>query len=150
MLTSVPGAPELDGVGETVAQDLGRTAAVGVDLKAGPKGSWSNARRWQALVEHAKILDLNVVQIGNFPPKTTSGAAAADAAVNSAVTACSVLNYLISIAILQRLAERGIPRPEPDENRRLRRIFEADFCNLRSPPRPLRPNRPDESPPACY
>lgn len=99
-------------------------------------------------MEHAKILDLNVVEISNFPPMTTSGAAAADAAVTSGVTA-GRLNYLSSIAILHRLAERDIPCPEPDENRQLRRIFEADFCNLRSPPRPLRPNRPDESPTTC-
>jgi LacI family transcriptional regulator, repressor for deo operon, udp, cdd, tsx, nupC, and nupG len=96
---------------------------------SGPKGSWSNSRRWQALVEHAKILDLDVVQIGNFPPKMTSGAAAADAAVNSGVTACIVFNDLIAIGMLQRLAERGIHVPSQMSIVGCDDIFGADFCN---------------------
>ncbi|HWU45538.1 MAG TPA: LacI family DNA-binding transcriptional regulator [Humibacter sp.] len=96
---------------------------------SGPAGSWSNARRWQALQRHASDLGLDVVKIGNFPPKMTSGAAAADAAVNQAVTACVAFNDLIAIGMLQRLAERGIQVPDQMSIVGCDDIFGAEFCN---------------------
>ena len=96
---------------------------------AGPLTSQSSERRWAALSEAAQDRGVEVRRLGPFAPKTQSGAAAADAAVHSGVTACIAFNDLIAIGMLQRLRERGIRVPEEMSIVGCDDIFGADFCN---------------------
>lgn len=105
---------------------LGHTSVAYV---SGPAVSQSSARRWTALATIAEERDVEVRILGPFAPKTQSGAAAADAAVHSGVTACIVFNDLIAIGMLQRLRERGISVPEGMSIVGCDDIFGADFCN---------------------
>ncbi len=95
----------------------------------GPASSWSNAKRWKAFEEEARNRNLNTFHVGPFAPKTTSGAAAADAAVYTGATACIVFNDLLAIGMLQRLRERGIRVPDDMSIVGCDDIFGADFCN---------------------
>lgn len=96
---------------------------------AGPLTSQSSERRWTALSDAARERGVEVRSLGPFAPKTQSGAAAADAAVHSGVTACIAFNDLIAIGMLQRLRERGIRVPEEMSIVGCDDIFGADFCN---------------------
>ena len=95
---------------------------------AGPLTSQSSTLRWNALAA-AEDRGVEVRRLGPFAPKTQSGAAAADAAVHSGVTACIAFNDLIAIGMLQRLRERGIRVPEDMSVVGCDDIFGADFCN---------------------
>ncbi|ROP74486.1 LacI family transcriptional regulator [Curtobacterium sp. PhB115] len=96
---------------------------------AGPDSSWSNERRWKALVRVAKRLGVRVARIGPHAPFVDSGAAAADAAVHAGATACIAFNDLIAIGMLARLRERGVRVPEDMSIVGCDDIFGADFCN---------------------
>lgn len=96
---------------------------------AGPLTSQSSERRWTALSGAAEERGVEVLRLGPFAPKTQSGAAAADAAVHSGVTACIAFNDLIAIGMLQRLRERGIRVPGDMSIVGCDDIFGADFCN---------------------
>jgi LacI family transcriptional regulator len=96
---------------------------------AGPATSQSSTRRWATLSEAAEERGVEVRRLGPFAPKTQSGAAAADAAVHSGVTACIVFNDLIAIGMLQRLRERGLSVPRDMSIVGCDDIFGADFCN---------------------
>jgi LacI family transcriptional regulator, repressor for deo operon, udp, cdd, tsx, nupC, and nupG len=96
---------------------------------AGPATSQSSTRRWDTLSGAAEERGVEVRRLGPFAPKTQSGAAAADAAVHSGVTACIVFNDLIAIGMLQRLRERGIRVPQDMSIVGCDDIFGADFCN---------------------
>ncbi len=97
---------------------------------AGPQGSWSSRRRWDALTDRAAgISDVEVVPIGDFPPKTTSGAGAAEAALNAGVTACVAFNDLIAIGMLQHLVRRGVAVPGEMSVVGCDDIFGANFCH---------------------
>jgi len=96
---------------------------------SGPPTSWSNSRRWKIFEEDSAQRGLETHRVGPFTPKTTSGAAAADAAVRTGATACIVFNDLLAIGMLQRLRERGIRVPEDMSIVGCDDIFGADFCN---------------------
>ncbi|MDQ0820782.1 LacI family repressor for deo operon, udp, cdd, tsx, nupC, and nupG [Arthrobacter sp. V4I6] len=96
---------------------------------AGPVTSQSSTRRWAALSEAADERGVEVRKLGPFAPKTQAGAAAADAAVHSGVTACITFNDLIAIGMLQRLRERGLRVPADMSIVGCDDIFGADFCN---------------------
>lgn len=96
---------------------------------AGPLTSQSSTLRWNALAAAAEDRGVEVRRLGPFAPKTQSGAAAADAAVHSGVTACIAFNDLIAIGMLQRLRERSIRVPEDMSVVGCDDIFGADFCN---------------------
>lgn len=96
---------------------------------AGPDSSWSNERRWRALVQVARRLGIRVVRIGPHAPFVDSGAAAADAAVHAGATACIAFNDLIAIGMLARLRERGVRVPQEMSIVGCDDIFGADFCN---------------------
>jgi LacI family repressor for deo operon, udp, cdd, tsx, nupC, and nupG len=96
---------------------------------SGPPTSWSNSRRWKIFEEDSGQRGLETHRVGPFAPKTTSGAAAADAAVRTGATACIVFNDLLAIGMLQRLRERGIRVPEDMSIVGCDDIFGADFCN---------------------
>lgn len=113
-------------------QALQHLASLGhrrVGYIGGPATSWSNGRRWSAVEHAAPPLAVTMHHIGPFAPQATSGAVAADAAVNAGVTACIVFNDLIAIGMLQRLADRGIDVPAGMSVVGCDDIFGADFCN---------------------
>jgi LacI family repressor for deo operon, udp, cdd, tsx, nupC, and nupG len=117
---------------EGATQALQHLASLGhreVGFIAGPKTSWSSERRWRALEKAAPGLGVTMHHIGPFSPKTTSGAVAADSALNAGVTACIVFNDLMAIGMLRRLAERGIDVPKDMSIVGCDDIFGADFCN---------------------
>ena len=98
---------------------------------AGPLNSWSNQRRWAALQGSAKTLGVSVRTLGPYHPSKRSGAAAADALLNSGATACITFNDYIAIGMLVRLKERGIDVPGEVSIVGCDDTFGADFC---SPP----------------
>ncbi|MFB2596183.1 LacI family DNA-binding transcriptional regulator [Herbiconiux sp. P17] len=130
---------EVEGVGTVVLdtssgieQSVEHLVSLGhraIGYVSGPDRSWSNLRRWAAVEAATARLGVSAVRIGPFPPLMTSGAAAADAAVNSGVTACIAFNDLIAIGMLQRLAARGVAVPEQVSIVGCDDIFGADFCS---------------------
>jgi LacI family transcriptional regulator len=72
---------------------------------------------------------IDVRRLGPFAPKKTSGAAAADAVLNSGVTAAIAFNDLLAIGMLMRLRERGVRVPDDLSIVGCDDIFGADFCN---------------------
>lgn len=95
----------------------------------GPSVSWSNQQRWDACRAAGARLGIEVVRTGPYAPTTTSGAAAADALLNTGASAAIAFNDLIAIGMLQRLASRGVAVPGGISLVGCDDIFGADFCN---------------------
>lgn len=115
-----------------MVQALEHLASLGhtkVTYVGGPTSSWSTHRRWQAVQEAASRRGLDVTRIGPYSPKTSSGAAAADAALSTGATAFIAFNDLIAIGMLQRFRERGVRVPQDVSIVGCDDIFGADFCN---------------------
>ncbi|WP_115788281.1 LacI family DNA-binding transcriptional regulator [Arthrobacter silvisoli] len=115
-----------------IVQALEHLASLGhrrVCYVSGPATSWSSQKRWEVLDEESSLRGMETCRIGPYAPKTTSGAAAADAATRTGATACIVFNDLLAIGMLQRLRERGIRVPEDVSIVGCDDIFGADFCN---------------------
>ncbi|MGY3318671.1 LacI family DNA-binding transcriptional regulator [Arthrobacter sp. H-02-3] len=129
----VPGVPAvIIDTPSATSQALDHLISLGhtrVAYVAGPVSSQSSERRWTALSEAAEARGVEAHRLGPFAPTTQSGAAAADAAVHSRVSACIAFNDLIAIGMLQRLRERGIRVPEDMSIVGCDDIFGADFCN---------------------
>ncbi len=96
---------------------------------SGPQNSWSDSMRWKAFQEDSQQRGLQTHRIGPYAPKTTSGAAAADAALRTGSTACIVFNDLLAIGMLQRFAARGVQVPKDISIVGCDDIFGADFCH---------------------
>jgi DNA-binding LacI/PurR family transcriptional regulator len=96
---------------------------------AGPDSSWSNQLRVRAFTTAVRSRGLEPVLLGPFPPRRSSGAAAADAVLNSRVTAAIAFNDVIAIGMLQHLAHRGVTVPDALSIVGCDDIFGADFCN---------------------
>ncbi|GAB3678777.1 LacI family DNA-binding transcriptional regulator [Saccharopolyspora tripterygii] len=79
---------------------------------SGPRNSWVNGQRWQAVREEAAELDLDVTFLGPFPPNRRGGEDAADALVLGKVSAAIGYNDLIAIGALQRLRATGVRVPD--------------------------------------
>jgi LacI family transcriptional regulator, repressor for deo operon, udp, cdd, tsx, nupC, and nupG len=129
----VPGVPAvIIDTPSATSQALDHLISLGhtrVAYVAGPATSQSSERRWTALSAAAEARGVEVYRLGPFAPTTQSGAAAADAAVHSGVSACIAFNDLIAIGMLQRLSARGIRVPEDMSIVGCDDIFGADFCN---------------------
>lgn len=95
----------------------------------GPRASWSDKRRWRALQNLARRLDLEVSKTGPFAPTVSAGTSAADAALLSDATAVVTFNDLQAIGIVRRFAARGIAVPEQISVVGCDDIFGADFCH---------------------
>ena len=120
--------------GSAVEQAVEHLASLGhrrLCYVQGPAVSWSNGERWRRCLRAASKLGLETVTLGPFAPKTTSGAAAADALLNTGATAAIAFNDLLAIGMLQRLAARGVGVPDEISLVGCDDIFGADFC---SPP----------------
>ncbi|MEV0456644.1 LacI family DNA-binding transcriptional regulator [Catellatospora methionotrophica] len=96
---------------------------------SGPENSWANAARWRALVTAAARHGLPVRRLGPFPAGRMNGSAAADALINTNVTACITFNDLLAIGMLARLHERGVGVPGQISIVGCDDIFGADFCH---------------------
>ncbi|MGM7699068.1 LacI family DNA-binding transcriptional regulator [Microbacterium sp. A84] len=80
---------------------------------AGPAHSWSNRERSAAIAEfRASRDDLEVIDLGAFPPSFAGGREAADIAVASGATAVLAYNDLMALGLLERLRQRGISVPQ--------------------------------------
>lgn len=100
-----------------------------VTYLAGPRSSWSDARRWRAVQSSGTALGLSTRRIGPFPPAQEAGAAAADAALAQRAGAIVAFNDLLAIGVLLRLAERGIRVPDDVSVVGFDDIFGAEFCS---------------------
>lgn len=95
---------------------------------SGPSNSWSNSRRWQAILEAAERLGAEATRIGPFPATLAAGPAVADAVLNTGATACIAFNDLLAIGMLNRLRQRGVEVPKDLSIIGCDDIFGADFC----------------------
>lgn len=115
-----------------VEQAVGHLVSLGhrdIAYVAGPETSWSNERRWRAFLRASGEHGVSARRIGPFAPRRYAGAAAADAVLNTGVTACVAFNDLLAIGMLGRFRERGVRVPEDVSIVGCDDIFGADFCN---------------------
>lgn len=80
---------------------------------AGPVTSWSNRQRslgFRAFAEESPDLDL--IELGAFPPFFSGGIQAGDLAIASGATAVVAFNDLIAVGLIDRLRQRGLRAPE--------------------------------------
>lgn len=78
---------------------------------SGPASSWSNEERRRGLLPAAQAAGLDVVELGPFVPRFTSGVQAADLVLASGATAVLAYNDLVALGVLSRLAVRGVRVP---------------------------------------
>ncbi len=97
-----------------VRQALAHLHALGhrrIAYAGGPPASWSDGARRHGL-ETAAGRDVEVVQLGHFPPVFAGGVAAADLVLVSGATAVLAHNDLVALGILDRLRQRGVGVPD--------------------------------------
>ncbi len=75
---------------------------------AGPRSSWANRRRREAVAEECGRLNLDLTQYGPFEPTLQSGIGAAELVAGSSVTGVIAYDDMIALGVLTRLAERGL------------------------------------------
>ncbi|MCX7523175.1 LacI family DNA-binding transcriptional regulator [Microbacterium sp. STN6] len=115
----------LDGVPSIIFDNGGGLVAVMRHLIAlghrrvayagGPRASWSNAQRaaaFRVFADEQVHGELELIDLGNFPPYFEGGVQAADLAVASGATAVVGYNDLVALGILDRLRQRGLSAPE--------------------------------------
>lgn len=78
---------------------------------AGPRSSWSNRERRRGLRAAARQHNIEIVELGPFPPRYESGVAAADGALGADATALIAYNDILALGMLARLRDRGIAVP---------------------------------------
>ena len=113
---TIPGTPGvlLDTAGGMVQalEHLVEQGHRSIAYVAGPTTSWSDRRRREALEPAAAGLGVELVVLGPYAPVRTSGADAADAALDAGVTALIAFNDLLAFGVLERLDARGVAVPE--------------------------------------
>jgi len=78
----------------------------------GPVTSWSNTERLSALESvAAEHPDIELVNLGSFPPYVSGGIAAADLVIASGATAVLAYNDLLAFGLLDLLRQRGVAVP---------------------------------------
>lgn len=95
------------GVGEAIEHfaSLGHKT---ISYLNGPKRSWSNRRRLEAVRATAEQLGLQLVEFGPFEPQVQAGAQAADLVLRTGVTAVLAYDDLIALGFMARAQERGV------------------------------------------
>ena len=79
-----------------------------ISYLGGPRRSWSNAQRHQAVVDATAQAGLELVEFGPFEPQIQAGARAADLVLASLATAVIAYDDLIALGVMARLNERGV------------------------------------------
>ncbi|WP_206475855.1 LacI family DNA-binding transcriptional regulator [Microbacterium sp. KRD172] len=74
----------------------------------GPRRSWSNGQRQQAVRSAAKDAGLELVEFGPFEPQIQAGVRAADLVVASSATAVIAYDDMIALGVMTRMNERGM------------------------------------------
>lgn len=78
----------------------------------GPRESRSDAIRRRGLDEVAgRFEDVEIVDLGSFPPQVEGGQAAADLAVSSGASAVIAFNDLVAAGLVEVLGSRGVDVP---------------------------------------
>ncbi|WP_396911891.1 LacI family DNA-binding transcriptional regulator [Mycolicibacterium sp.] len=114
---------------QQIVEHLASLGHRSIAFLAGPKTSWTGAKRWQSLDAAAHHLGLTATRLGPFNPTIAGGAAAADAALVSKATAVVAFNDLLALGVLHRLADRGIPVPGQISVVGYDNIFGSDFSS---------------------
>jgi LacI family transcriptional regulator len=78
----------------------------------GPRTSWSNKERRRGLRAAVQRHDVDLVDMGPFPPRYEGGLQAADLAVAENVTAIVAYNDIMALGVLARLRDRGVRVPD--------------------------------------
>ena len=79
----------------------------------GPLQSWSNSQRADAFSRFGRdSSDLELIELGNFPPYFSGGVQAADLAVASGASAVVAFNDIMALGLIDRLRQRGLSTPE--------------------------------------
>lgn len=112
----VPGVPvvTIDNSGGML-QAVTHLRALGhsrIGYVAGPRSSYSNAEREQAVATHLEAAGLSSLVIGSFDPSFEGGRSAADAVLLADVSAAIVYNDVMAIGLVSRLSAYGVPVPE--------------------------------------
>lgn len=74
----------------------------------GPRDSWSDRRRQQAMSAACRRHKIKLIEFGPFQPQIESGVRAGDLVQASRATAVIAYDDLIAIGVMARLAERGV------------------------------------------
>lgn len=117
--------------GEGCRQLVAHLASLGhasLGYLAGPRHSWMAASRWAAIRDAASELGISAVRMGPYTPKVSHGAAAADVALTTGVSAMIAHNDLLAIGVLRRLAARSVRVPEDVSVAGFDDIFAAELC----------------------
>jgi DNA-binding LacI/PurR family transcriptional regulator len=107
------GATLMDSAGG-MRQIVGHLADLGHERCAylnGPRNSWSNRERRRGLRAAARQRNVEIVELGPFPPRYDGGVQAADLAVAADVTAILAYNDVMALGVLARLRDLGIDVP---------------------------------------
>lgn len=75
---------------------------------AGPRRSWSNQQRRDALAAACAANDVELRELGPFEPQIQAGMRAADLLQSSEVAAAIAYDDLIALGVMSRLTERGM------------------------------------------
>ncbi|WP_422934251.1 LacI family DNA-binding transcriptional regulator [Sinomonas sp. P47F7] len=75
---------------------------------AGPRTSWANTQRREAVEGECGRLGVEFAQFGPFEPNLQSGIGAADMVAGSTATGVIAYDDMIALGVLTRLAERGL------------------------------------------
>ncbi|QUQ62682.1 LacI family DNA-binding transcriptional regulator [Kutzneria sp. CA-103260] len=78
----------------------------------GPRTSWSNKERRRGLRIAVQRHDVDLVDMGPFPPRYEGGLQAADLAIAENVTAIVAYNDIMALGVLARLRDRGVRVPD--------------------------------------
>jgi len=114
------------GVAELIAHlaDLGHE---GLAFVAGPAGSWTSARRWDALFAETSARGVSVFEIGPNAPTIVGGRAALGRVLASRATAVVAFNDLMAIGLIQEAREQGVGVPAALSVAGFDDIFGAEF-----------------------
>ena len=100
-----------DGVRQAVEhlRALGHTR---IAYAGGPRESWSNDQRADAVRDVGAEHGVEVVLLGHFRPFVSGGLAATDLALASGATAVLAYNDLLALGVLERARQRGVRVPD--------------------------------------